>query len=284
MATFETPDPITAIIDIPLGVVHLIASDRTDSVVTVNPSDTARPIDVEVAEQAVVELVDGQLTVRCPRPRGLGHIVSGAGKYGSVDVVVELPAGSDVDVEAQVGDIRADGRLGRVRAKTSTGDIHLDETGPARATTPAGDVTIGRARGNVVVVVGGEVRVGDVDGDVEVKNHNGRTWIGEVTGEVKVRAANGDISVARTHGATAVRTANGAIRVEEVSAGGVDLATGNGRVEIGVRSGTAAWVDVQSKFGRIVQDLEDTTAPSEDQPAVEIRARTSFGDITLHRA
>lgn len=284
MATFDTREPITATIDIPLGAVHLIASDRTDTTVTVNPSDTARPIDVEVADQTVVELVEGQLTVRSPRPRGLGHIVSGASKYGSVEVVVELPAGSDVDVEAQVGDIRADGRLGDVRAKTSTGDIQLDGTAHARASTPAGDVTLGRASGTVVVVAGGEVRVGDVDGDVEVKNHNGRTWIGEVTGEVKVRAANGDVSLARTHGPTAVRTANGAIRVEEVSAGGVDLATGNGRVDVGVRSGTAAWVDVQSKFGRIIQDLEDTTAPGDDQPAVEVRARTSLGDITLHRA
>lgn len=284
MATFDTPEPITATIDIPLGAVHLIASDRPDTAITVNPSDTARPIDVDVAEQTVVELVEGQLTVRSPRPRGLVNMVSGASKYGSVEVVVELPAGSHVHVEAQVGDIRADGRLGEVRAKTATGDIHLDHTGQARATTPAGDVTLGRASGDVVIVAGGEVRLGDIDGDVEVKNHNGRTWIGEVTGELKVRAANGDISLARTHGPTAVKTANGAIRVEEVSAGGVDLATGNGRIEIGVRTGTAAWVDVQSKFGRVVQDLEDTAAPGDDQPAVEIRARTSFGDITLHRA
>lgn len=284
MATFDTPQPITATIDIPLGAVHLIASDRTDSVVTVTPSDPGRPIDVEVAEQTVVELADGHLTVRSPRPRGLAHIVSGASRYGSVEVVVELPAGSDVEVEAQVGDIRADGRLGNVQAKTSTGDIHLDDTGPTRATTPAGDVTLGRASGSVVVVAGGEVRVGDVRGDVELKNHNGRTWVGEVTGELKVRAANGDVSLARTHGPTAVKTANGAIRVEQVSGGVVDLATGNGRVEVGVQTGTAAWVDVQSKFGRIIQDLEDASAPGDDQPAVEIRARTSFGDITIHRA
>lgn len=284
MPTFDTPEPITVAIDIPLGAVHLIASDRTDTVVTVNPSDPARQRDVEVAAATVVDHTDGRLSVTSPRPRGLATVVSGPSRYGSVEVVIELPEGCDVDVEAQVGDVRADGRLGQVAVKTAAGDIRVDDTGPARLETSAGAVTLGRAIGRVNAVAGGEVRIDAVQGDAEVKNHNGRTWIGEVTGDLRVRSSNGDITVERTQGQVAAKTASGAIRVDEAGGGELDLATGNGRVDVGIRPGAAAWIDVHSKFGRITRDLDAGHAPEGDQPAVQIRARTSFGDITIHRA
>lgn len=284
MPSFETPEPIAVAIDIPLGSVHLITSDRPDTVVTVNPSDPTRPRDVEVAEQTVVEHADGRVTVRSPRPRGLATLVSGASKYGSVDVVVELPSGSDADVEAQLGDVRADGRLGQVRIKTSTGEIRVDDTGPARLETHAGAVTLGHATGRVVVAGAGEIRISAVDGDAEVKNLNGRTWIGEVTGDLQVRSSNGDITVERTHGQAAVKSANGDIRIGEVCGGAVDLATSFGRIEVGIRTGTAAWVDANTRFGQITRDLDDTHAPGDDQPAVEVRARTSFGDVAIRSA
>lgn len=284
MPTFDTPEPTSVAIDIPIGAVHLIASDRADTVVTVNPSDPTRQRDVEVAADTVIDHIDGRLTVTSPRPRGLATVVSGPSKYGSVEVVIELPEGGDVDVEAQVGDVRADGRLGRVTVKTAAGDVRFDETGPARLETTAGAVTLGRATGRVDAVAGGEVRIDAVQGDAEVKNHNGRTWIGEVTGELRVRSSNGDITVERTQGQVVAKTANGTIRVGEVDGGEVDLATSNGRVDVGIRPGAAAWLDVHSKFGRITRELDDGNAPDAEQPAVQIRARTSFGDITIHRA
>lgn len=284
MPTFDTPEPITLAIDIPLGAVHLITSDRTDTVVTVNPTDPTRPRDVEVAEETVVEHAGERLTVRSPRPRGLATLVSGSSRYGSVEVVVELPGGSDVDVEAQVGDVRADGRLGQVRVKTATGEIRVDDTGPARLETPGGAVTLGRATGRVFVAAAGEIRISAVQGDAEVKNLNGRTWIGEVTGDLQVRSSNGDITVERTHGQAVAKSANGNISLGEVCGGRVDLATRFGRVEVGIRTGTAAWVDAHTKFGRITRDLDDSHAPGDEEAAVEIRARTSFGSIALRSA
>jgi DUF4097 and DUF4098 domain-containing protein YvlB len=284
MPTFDTPEPITMAIDIPVGSVHLIASDRPETVVAVNPTDPARPRDVQVARETVVDRAGARLTVRSPRPRGLGLLVSGSNRYGSVQVVVELPAGSDVEVEAQVGDVRADGRLGEVRVKTATGHIRVDDTGPARLETPGGAVTLGRASGRVAVAAAGEVRITAVQGDVEVRNVNGRTWIGEVTGDLRVRSSNGDITVERTHGQVGAKTANGDIRVGEVGGGSVDLATGYGQVDVGIREGTAAWVDAHSRFGRITTDLDDAQAPDGDRSTAEVRARTSFGDIVIHGA
>lgn len=284
MPTFDTPEQITATIDIPIGAVHLIASDRTDTVVAVNPGDPSRPRDVSVAQETHIEYADGRLVVRAPRPRGLVNLVSGASRYGRVEVVVELPDGSEVEVEAQVGDVRADGRLGEVRVKTAAGEIRVDDTGPARLETPGGAVTLGRAAGRVSIVAAGEVRVTAVRGDAQVKNLNGRTWVGEVTGELRVRSSNGDITIHRSSGQANAKTANGDIRIDEVAGGSIHLATGSGRVDVGITADTAAWVDAHSRFGRIIRDLDDAPTPGDDRSTAEVRARTSFGDIAIHRA
>ena len=42
MQTFETNQPIALSIELSHGAVHVIASDRTDTVVSVNPSDRDR--------------------------------------------------------------------------------------------------------------------------------------------------------------------------------------------------------------------------------------------------
>ncbi|QBI18455.1 hypothetical protein ER308_01980 [Egibacter rhizosphaerae] len=283
MQTFHTPEPITAVIDVALGAVHLIASDRTDTVVTVNPSDRTREADVEAAEKTRIEHDSDGLAVRGHAPSGLGKLVGPSSRSGWVSVVIELPAGSDVEVDAQVGDVRADGRLGEVRVKTN-GEIRCDDTGPARLETRAGAVTLGRAGGRVTVVAAGEVRITAVQGEAEVKNLNGRTWIGEVTGELRVRSSNSDITIGRTHGPIEARTANGAISVGEVTGGRINLATGSGQVDVGIHAGTAAWVDAHSRFGRITRDLDDAHGPGDDGATAEIRARTSFGDIAIHRA
>ena len=284
MPSFDTGQPITAEIDIPTGAVHLIASDRTDTVVAVRPSDPNRPRDVTGADKTLVEHASGRVIVRAPRPRGLAHMISGEGRYGSVEVVVELPTGSDVEVDALVGDIRADGQLGQTRVKTSAGHIRVDETGTARLETQAGTVTVARATDRADILAGGEVRITTVDGDLHVKNTNGRTSIGEVTGDVRVRSSNGDVTVDRARGQVAVKTANGDLRVGEVGRGNVELATGYGGIDVGIAADTAAWVDAQSGFGRVTNALEATDHPGDEQATAEVRARTSFGDIVIHRA
>ncbi len=58
MPSFETVRPIAVSIDLAhcMGMVHVIASDRTDTVVAVNPDDRNRQVDVETAKQTVVDL------------------------------------------------------------------------------------------------------------------------------------------------------------------------------------------------------------------------------------
>jgi len=55
-----------------------------------------------------------------------------------------------------------------------------------------------------------------------------------------------------------------------------------GELEVGVRRGTAAWLDAQTRFGQVRNRLEPTAAPGAQEETVEVRARTSYGDIVIH--
>ena len=60
--------------------------------------------------------------------------------------------------------------------------------------------------------------------------------------------------------------------------------TALGKVEIGIRDGVAAWLDLNTRFGSVHNDLDATERPGPGKDAVEVRARTSFGDITVNRS
>ena len=78
-----------------------------------------------------------------------------------------------------------------------------------------------------------------------VKNSNGDTWVGEAGGDLRLSAANGSIAVDVAHAGVVAKSANGDVRLGEVVRGSVVLETRLGDLEVGIREGTAAWLDVQ---------------------------------------
>ncbi len=282
MRRFETPQPTPVTIEIPVGTVHLIASERSDTVVTVNPTDRTRSVDVEAAEKTIVDFANGALLVRGQKPRGFKYV--GWGRSGSVDVTIELPSGSPVRGDAGVGDFRADGRLGDTHIRNGVGDVRLDETGAVDVVSGLGSFTLNRAEGRTRVVTAGEMRLGVIDGSAEIKNQNGKTWIGEVAGVAGVKSDNGDVTVDRAHRSLTVKTANGDIQIGSVESGAVDLKTAAGHLDIGVENGIAAWVDASTQFGRVLNLMGEGAAPASTERTVEIHARTAFGDISIRRS
>jgi hypothetical protein len=74
------------------------------------------------------------------------------------------------------------------------------------------------------------------------------------------------------------------VRLDDIGSGAVLAETARGRIEIGVREGVAAWLDLRTQFGRVTNNLDDAAQPEPGDDTVEVRARTSFGDITVGRA
>jgi DUF4097 and DUF4098 domain-containing protein YvlB len=278
MPVFTTPEPISVTIELNMGDARIIASDRTDTVVEVRPRDDSKASDLRAAEQTRVGYSSGRLLVKTTQR-------SFFGRGSPVDVTIELPAGSQVQGDSGMGEFGCEGPLGECRFKTGMGNIRLDHTGAVHLKTGMGNIDVDRALGDADVTTGsGDVRIGQIEGAAVIKNSNGDTAVGEVTGDLRVKSANGRISVERAHASVIAKTANGNIRIGEVVNGAIVLETAAGEFEIGIREGTAAWLDVSSRYGRVRNSLDEADSPEQSEATVEIRARTSYGDINIRRA
>jgi DUF4097 and DUF4098 domain-containing protein YvlB len=281
MPSYDTPRPITATVELVVGDLRIVAAERTDTAVEVRPSDPGSEADVRAADQTRVEYADGRLLVKTPKQRGLGLF----GKPGSVDVTLELPAGSQLRAEIAVGGIRAAGVLADSRVKCGAGDVQLDRVGPLALETGAGRVDVDAVAGRADIRTGsGRLQVREIDGPAVVKNSNGDSWLGLVTGDLQVNAANGDITVDRAGNSVVATTANGAITVGAATRGTASLKTGFGEIQIGIPAGTASKLDVSTSFGRIHNQLESADGPQETDETLDLRVRSKYGDIVIRRA
>jgi DUF4097 and DUF4098 domain-containing protein YvlB len=280
--TFDTPAPISATVDVAVGDVRISAGERGDTVVDVRPSDASSKEDLKVAEQTRVECANGHLLVKAPKLRSW----SIRGHGGSIDVTIELPAGSQVQGSGQLTDFDCEGPLGDCRIKIGLGRIRVDSAAKLSLKSGAGDITVERASGHADVTGGsGDVRVRELDGSAVIKNSNGDTWVGVAGGELRVNAANGDIAVEHAHAGVGAKSANGGVRLGDVARGSVVLETKIGELEVGIREGSAAWLDVSSGHGRVHNALDAAGAPEPTaETVVRVRARTVVGDIVIGRA
>ena len=280
MPTFDTPKPISANVEPVVGHVRIIASDRADTVVELRPTNASNPSDVKAAEQTRVEFSGGTLWVRAPEagPSAISN------ETRSNEVTIELPVGSRVQASTRLGNLHGTGRLGECRFHSGTGHLHLEHTRELEVHTGFGHVDVAQVDGNAAITTGfGNVRVAELDGTAVVKNSHGDTTIGTATGSLRVDAANGDITVERAADAVEATTAYGSVKVHEVVRGSILLQTGMGDIEVGVREGTAARLEVNTQFGHVHNAIEaDAPQPAADHVAV--RAHTAFGEITVRRS
>lgn len=278
MPSYDTPEPISVTAQVEAGSIQVTAGDRHDTVVEVRPRDAKKDLDVRTAEKTEVAYTNGALTVRTPKANLFG-------RTGVVDVTVELPTGSDVDITGAWTQVFGEGRLGETRVKTSAGDVRLDTTGPLKLTASHGSITVDRIEGTAELTTSsGSVRVGLVEGTAVLKNSHGSTTVAAALGELRVSGANGDIDIRRAEDSVTATTAHGALRVGEVARGTVKLETSYGAIEVGVREGTAAWLDVSSGSGQVRNGLATSDGPDKAADTVEVRARTRYGNIEILRS
>ncbi|MFF8671095.1 DUF4097 family beta strand repeat-containing protein [Streptomyces sp. NPDC015242] len=205
MQTFPTAAPISALLDVPAGSIRLIAADRADTTVEILPADASKSRDTEAAKRIEVTFADGVLRLTDPEAesRSLRH-------PGTVEITVQLPAGSRVEAKTASGELRGVGRLGDVVFEGAQATVKVDEAASARLTLSAGDISVGR--------LGGDAEIRTQKGDIEV-----------------AEALGGTLTLRTEHGGITVGAAGG------VSAS-LDAGTSYGRINNALRNadGTAA--------------------------------------------
>jgi hypothetical protein len=281
MPRFDTPTPITVDVELAAGDVRLHAGERTDTIVTVTPSDPGQRSDVSAAHDTHVECVGGRLAVRGPKT---WRRLTPFGAGGSVDVVIELPVGSDVGGRLTFGQLVATGQLGACRLSAGAGDIRVERAGEIDLSTGAGDIAVELATGGRIGTGSGDVRLAAISGITVIKSSNGDSHVGEADGRLEMKGANSSFTVDRARGQITAKTSLGDIRLGDVTGGTVDAQTGCGSVEVAIGRGVAAWLDLHTKFGVVSNELVDTAPPDSSEGSVEVIARTRIGDITIRRA
>jgi DUF4097 and DUF4098 domain-containing protein YvlB len=282
MPTFTTPNPIDLAINVQVGRIDVIASERTDTVVTVTPSSTSKAIDHRGVEQTQITFEDERLSIVGPKPR-ISWI--GPGPSESVDVKVELPTGSRLAAELAVGNVRTGGRLGATRIKAATGSIDVDGSGDLWLRSGHGSTTVGAVDGGADITAAyGQIRVESISGDALLKSSYGGIQIGETGGNLEAKLSYGDLQIARALGSVTAKTAFGGMQLDEVSSGSIQVDSAYGQMLIGVKAGIPAWLDLSSKTGHVRNELEGEGAPGATEQTVSVRARTQGGDITIQRA
>lgn len=213
MQKFDTPAPISAVLDIPGGRIRFIAADRADTTVEVVPANPARSRDVQAAEQTTVGYADGVLQIHTPKSKNQLF-----GPSGSLEVTVQLPAGSRIEGKAASSELRGVGRLGDVAFEGAYRQIKIDEAASVRLTAIDGDVEVGR--------LGGPAEISTAKGDIRIAE--------AVRGTVTLRTQSGDISVAAAAGVSAA----------------LDAGTGHGRISNALKNDGTAELDIRATTSR----------------------------------
>ncbi|MEU1531806.1 DUF4097 family beta strand repeat-containing protein [Streptomyces fagopyri] len=211
MQKFDTPAPVSAVLDIPAGRVRFVAADRADTTVEILPADASKGRDVKAAAQTGVTYGDGVLRIETAAAKNRA-----LGASGSIEVTVRLPAGSRVEARAAGAELRGVGRLGDVTFEGGQATVELDEAESTRLTLLAGDVSVGR-----------------LNGPAEISTRKGDIHVTEaVRGAVTLRTEHGGISVGAAHGVSAA----------------LDAGTGYGRIHNALQNtaGAAAGLNIRA--------------------------------------
>jgi DUF4097 and DUF4098 domain-containing protein YvlB len=277
MPTFDTPGPIAATVVVGGAQVRVTASDRTDTVVLVEPIDKASRSDVKVASKTKVAFADGQLSVKTT--------VSGD-KNGSVAITIDLPAGSSLVAYLAHSSVRADGSFGECELHMASGRVQFDRISALQANIAAGEVTIGHIAERANIDGGAfAMRISEVKDTVKLSSTGaGQTWIGHASADLDLSSAHGGFDIDRADGSVTAKTADGAIRIGRLTRGQAELMNRSGNIEVGISEGTAARVDANSERGSVRNSAPPQENPDPPDNMVTVRARTRYGDIIIQPA
>ncbi|MGW8764237.1 DUF4097 family beta strand repeat-containing protein [Streptomyces sp. NPDC055815] len=209
MQKFDTAAAIVAVLAVPAGRINLIAADRTDTTVEILPADASKGRDVKTAERTEVTYTDGVLRIEVPKSKN--NVLGGT---GSIEVTVQLPAGSRVEAQAAAAELRAVGRLGDIAFEGAYHQIKIDEAANLRLTATDGDIEVGRITGSADITT--------ARGDIHVAE--------AVSGTIALTTQKGDISVTAAAGVSA----------------SLDAGTAYGRVSNSLKNDGTAGLNIQA--------------------------------------
>ena len=190
----------------------------------------------------------------------------------SFAVHVTAPSASGIRIQSQSGDITVIGPADRLEARSASGKVAVDDV--------AGRTLVQTASGDVKITTTSDCDVRSASGDIVVDRVQAGAVVHSTSGDIQLGAAAGNINA---------RSVSGDVRVLDASTGRAEIVTVSGDVEIGIHAGSVAAVDLSTVSGATNSDFEvSDQAPDQDGaeggPQLELRVKTTSGDIRLRRS
>lgn len=183
----------------------------------------------------------------------------------SVNIRAAIPASTNLEAAAASLNIVSRVDLGRVVARTASGDVDLGQVNTVEVKTASGDVKVDSCTGRCEIAA--------ASGDVRVHR---------VAGELGVSTASGDIGIERAEGRVEVKSASGDIRIGWCSGTSVEATSMSGDVDLGVPEGTRVEAEIDSLSGDVVLPSRRPASGGAERN-LKLRAKTVSGDVTVRR-
>ena len=163
--------------------------------------------DTERGRRTTAVVLDGdRLTTDYPSANGRW----GARNYATINLEVEVPLGTDVDVEDQSGSTSVSG-VGRLRIEDGSGSTTVRDAGAVMVKDGSGSLRIED--------VDGDVHVEDGSGSLEIQRVGGAVEVSDGAGSLRIREVANDVEVSDGSGSIEIEAVGGSVRVEEMSGG-----------------------------------------------------------------
>ncbi|TCP50158.1 putative adhesin [Tamaricihabitans halophyticus] len=208
-----------------------------------------------------IDMTGGRLLVRAPAKsmplRGI-----------PLAITVHAPRGSDLTVRSGDADVTISGTAGKVDTASGSGNLTAGDTESATSVrTGAGYVRLGTCAEHLRIRTGS----GDVD-------------TGACEGPATITSGSGDVRLGSVSAPTRVRTGNGDVTVTDAMHDYLEIGTGSGEIQVAIRSGVEAEVDLASTGGTVRSDLEVAEQPANERPTLRVRARSGSGNVLITSA
>jgi DUF4097 and DUF4098 domain-containing protein YvlB len=267
---FETHEPVRLFAEIGKGSVKVVALDTTETHVQITGRD---------AEQVLVSQEGRQITVIGPKQRSVINF----GNADRLDVLVTLPAYSEIAVRTGSADITVTGTVSTAQLKSGSGDLEVDAAeGPLVLETGSGDVRVEQARAELKAKSGsGDVLVVDVAGAAAVSTGSGDVQLWTTHAPAVVKTGSGDLKVGEAGADLSFSTGSGDLVVKTAQRGRLTAKGASGDVHVGVKAGVPVWTEITTVSGEIRSGLQGAGEPRDGAEHLELRVKNVSGDVVL---
>jgi hypothetical protein len=254
-ASYSLDGPAHVFVNTQSGDVTVRATDASTIVVTLRATspDFASVLD---AVQMEFDAAHNTLTIRTqpfgsrgPRARSRAWLDFGS---SDVDVTIDVPRGSALDVTTVAGDTSLSGSLGTVSVKSVSGDVVARDTSDT----------------------------------LEVETASGDVQSGHVLTALSCKSASGDVTCQGVAAHTEIHSASGDILLSADQPGNIVVRNVSGDVVVRVARGLAVDISGDTLSGTMGTniDLDGGNDTSNDEDVLMIKVSTVSGDIRIDKA